>query len=78
MRDGQHVTPSGGPTPVLLGLKQMVLISRDHPDFTARLAIKEKDLINILETVSFDQCCIFLNYATRYVSLSFILFYISN
>ncbi|XP_014290252.1 probable ATP-dependent RNA helicase DDX20 [Halyomorpha halys] len=73
MRDGQHVTPSGGPTPVLLGLKQMVLISRDHPDFTARLSIKEKDLINILETVSFDQCCVFLNYATRAESINNLL-----
>ncbi|CAH1399522.1 unnamed protein product [Nezara viridula] len=73
MRDGQHVTPSGGPTPVLLGLKQMLLISRDHPDFAARMAIKEKDLINILETVSFDQCCVFMNYATRAESINNLL-----
>lgn len=73
MRSGQHVTPSGGPTPVLLGLRQMILITRDHPDYNARMSAKEKELFHILETVPFDQCCIFHHYATRADSMNNVL-----
>ncbi|XP_054286308.1 uncharacterized protein LOC129002489 [Macrosteles quadrilineatus] len=70
MNSGQYVTPQqmDGST-ILLGVRQFVSVVPRHVNRLAQLKIKEKNLLYLLRSISFDQCLIFSNLSTRAVSL---------
>ncbi|KAF6202523.1 hypothetical protein GE061_002919 [Apolygus lucorum] len=73
MKRGMHVTPSGGPSPILVGLKQFVLITKHHMNKIASHQKKQEALFRLLSTVQFDQCLVFCNYIVRAETLCGIL-----
>lgn len=69
MTSGTHVTPDDNPSSVLLGIRQFVSVIQHHVDKLASTRNKEKQLLQLLSTVSFDQCFVFTNYQTRAESI---------
>lgn len=69
MTSGSHVTPDDNPSSVLLGIRQFVSIIPHHVDKLASTRNKEKQLLQLISTVSFDQCFVFTNHQTRAESI---------
>lgn len=51
--------------PMLVGLKQFVVIVPYHPNAMKQVHIKTEELAKIFSTVPFKQCLVFSNYQTR-------------
>ncbi|XP_043472818.1 probable ATP-dependent RNA helicase DDX20 [Leptopilina heterotoma] len=51
--------------PMLVGLKQFVVIVPHHPNAMKQVHIKTEELAKIFSTVPFKQCLVFSNYQTR-------------
>uniref|UniRef100_A0A146M3V2 RNA helicase n=2 Tax=Lygus hesperus TaxID=30085 RepID=A0A146M3V2_LYGHE len=73
MKRGMHVTPTGGPSPILVGLRQFVCITPHHLNKFASITKKQETLFRLLSTVQFDQCLVFCNYIVRAETLYGIL-----
>ncbi|CAD6241280.1 GSCOCG00002613001-RA-CDS [Cotesia congregata] len=52
-------------SPILLGLRQFVVIVPDHPNPMKRVEIKVKELLKILRNFKFKQSLVFFNYQSR-------------
>ncbi|CAH1112445.1 unnamed protein product [Psylliodes chrysocephalus] len=60
-------------SPLLLGLKQFVVITKPTPTVVQLMKLKTEELVKIITNISFTQCLVFSNYQTRAESLSNIL-----
>ncbi|CAG2056868.1 unnamed protein product, partial [Timema podura] len=68
MRTPTHVSPNYD-GPVLLGLRQFVMVVPAHTNVAAQVKIKIERLMELLSSVTFQQCVVFSNYQTRAESI---------
>nr|CAD7602691.1 unnamed protein product [Timema genevievae] len=68
MRTPTHVSPNYD-GPVLLGLRQFVMVVPAHANVAAQVKIKIERLMELLSSVTFQQCVVFSNYQTRAESI---------
>nr|CAD7201948.1 unnamed protein product [Timema douglasi] len=68
MRTPTHVSPNYD-GPVLLGLRQFVMVVPAHTNVAAQVKIKLERLMELLSSVTFQQCVVFSNYQTRAESI---------
>ncbi|KAG5899104.1 hypothetical protein JTB14_021607 [Gonioctena quinquepunctata] len=60
-------------TPLLLGLKQFIVVVDPHPNVVQQMRRKTEELLKLFSSISFTQCIVFSNYQTRAESISNLL-----
>ncbi|CAG9833112.1 unnamed protein product [Diabrotica balteata] len=60
-------------SPLLLGLKQFVVVTKQYSNAAQQLKAKTDEMIDIFTNISFTQCLVFSNFQTKAESLSNIL-----
>ncbi|XP_028128439.1 probable ATP-dependent RNA helicase DDX20 [Diabrotica virgifera virgifera] len=60
-------------SPLLLGLKQFVVVTKPYSNVAQQLKAKTDALVDIFNNISFTQCLVFSNFQTKAESLSNIL-----
>ncbi|XP_020279062.1 uncharacterized protein LOC109852373 [Pseudomyrmex gracilis] len=56
--------------PILLGIKQFVIVVSEHPNAMKQVKIKMDELVKIFTNIAFKQCLVFSNYQSRAQSVS--------
>ncbi|KAF2897597.1 hypothetical protein ILUMI_08583 [Ignelater luminosus] len=69
MQSPTHVTPENA-SPMLLGIKQFVTVVKEYINVNRQIAIKTKELTQLLSKISYTQCLIFFNSQSRAEGIS--------